>query len=179
MFRTYAVLVVLMQTCIGLAFANEPVSKAKAVFVRDYTHPQLGEAWKDPSGTIWGDVVKTRDGSPESMNHESASRYCESIDADLPSRQDFRRLREYMRTNLGSSKSEIPPVLPNLTFTEKGQSWSHCFWSSTLPSDDGSRYAFSFRPRNGDIELVADRGADDIEATTRCVITPLYLGPQD
>ena len=68
----------------------------KFVFTRDRSIPALGKAWKDPSGMIWGDIVRTALGTVNEMDYSSAVEYCKRINAKLPSKEDFVRLREYM-----------------------------------------------------------------------------------
>src|SRR5688572_17681015 len=62
------------------------------VFVRDTSNEKLGEAWRDESGMIWGDLVRQKNGSIY-INHYEATQYCKSIGATLPEVEDFVRLR--------------------------------------------------------------------------------------
>jgi len=117
-------------------------------WTRDTSNAKLGEAWRDASGMIWGDIVKKDDGSPRFMNHKDATDYCKSIGAELPSREDFIRLREYMGAKSGSDEGYTAQVLPNLTYTEKGQVNSRYFWSSSVHPDH-SYYAYDFGGRFG------------------------------
>ncbi len=41
---------------------GQRTSNIGAVFVRDASIPALGEAYKDPSGLIWGSIVSTKMG---------------------------------------------------------------------------------------------------------------------
>jgi len=139
MFRTYAILVVLTQICVGFAFAKETVvSTTGAVFVRDYTHPQLGEAWKDPSGMIWGDTV--RDGSEgKEMLHDEATKYCKTIGAQLPSREDFVRLRKYMGAKYPNvvryeRRDYVGDTFPKV-FLFYGADYGDPHFSSSIPKD--------------------------------------------
>lgn len=100
-----------------------------AVYTRDESMPALGEAWRDESGMIWGDIVKDRDGNVLPMNQYEAEEYCEKIGAELPTRDDFVRLRKSMGATSNDSAMESdgysPQVLPHL-----GLDW--WYWSSSI-----------------------------------------------
>jgi hypothetical protein len=85
---------------------------------------ELGEAWADPSGLIWGDVVVQDNGSFFRMSASVASRYCASIDARLPTKEEFIRLRNWMGAQPGTFLGYSPQILPHLSGT-----W---FWSSSV-----------------------------------------------
>lgn len=75
------------------------VTTTGAIFIRDYSYPALGEAYRDPKGLVWGDIAKKTEGIVSFMNlmnHTDATNYCASIGARLPSKAEFTRLREYM-----------------------------------------------------------------------------------
>ena len=121
----------------------------KFVFTRDRSIPALGKAWKDPSGMIWGDIVRTALGTVNEMDYSSAVEYCKRINAKLPSKEDFVRLREYMGAIPGGYFPEVPPgykpqVLRHLS--------RHFFWSSSIPERDISD-AYIFDGRSGSIGL--------------------------
>jgi len=141
--------------------AETKTTKTGHVFTRDTSNPKLGEAWRDPSGMIWGDIVKKADGTPHFMNHKDATAYCKSIGAELPSgwqssqnksnggqNSDFVRLREYMGATSGSYDGYTPRVVPNLTHVQGGETGSRYFWSSSVLPDD-SNYAYVFDGRYG------------------------------
>lgn len=96
-------------------------------FSRVDDEPQLGLAWRDPSGTIWGDAVKDGSGRFARMTLKEASAYCASINARLPSAGDFERLRKYlggngpwpypMKNNYQSFRYGYQPqILPHLAY---------------------------------------------------------------
>ena len=62
-------------------------------FVRDRSQPRLGEAWRDPRGVIWGDIVadSRKDGVVDDhyTSFESAADYCRFNGFDLPTASDF------------------------------------------------------------------------------------------
>jgi len=117
---------------------SEKADGTEVIWTRDTTtNPRLGEAWRDPSGMIWGDIVMDQAGDDISMNHKNATEYCKSIGAKLPSKEDFIRLREYFGALPGSDKGYFPQVLPHLTYLEQGKTVrGYALWSSSfLPYD--------------------------------------------
>ena len=99
------------------------------------------------------------------MNHIVATDYCKSIGAELPSLEDFIRLREYMGAKSGSPEGYTSQVLPNLPYTERGETGSRYFWSSSVHRVD-SDVAYVFVGRNGYIVYV-NRGFD-VVFSVRC-----------
>lgn len=158
-------------------------------FTRDTSNPALGDAWRDPSGTVWGDIVANTDanhsikymvqssaymtqiGRPLPVAQLGALEYCASIGAELPTREDFGRLRGYMGATTAATAYQgtgyTPQVLPNLTRVENGQTHSNNFWSSSVRPDD-SDDAYYFDGRYG---LIDDgyRGVSSGVAV-RCVV---------
>ncbi len=128
-----------------------------AVFTRDTSNASLGEAWRDPDGLIWGDIVK-EDESVRYMVHSSqhmkefgrplpegtlgAKEYCKSIGARLPSKEEFIRLREYMGAQSGTHEGYSAQVLPNLS--------GYWFWSSSVDQFTLGE-AYRFEGRSGEI----------------------------
>ncbi len=110
---------------------NQRVSVTGAIFTRDTSNPKLGEAYRDPSGLIWGSVVKTSQGATKHMNEYDAKRYCESIGARLPTKVEFEQLARYLGQGtaegydpyLADGKTEILPGLADR--------W---FWSASVVS---------------------------------------------
>jgi hypothetical protein len=144
----------LMMVFGALAHAADTIrtTTTGAVFTRDESVPALGEAWRDERGVIWGDAAKNADGSiNKGMNQYDAEKYCESIGARLPTRDDFVSLRKAMgSTNPDSIWDEAgytAQVLPNLNVDFL------YFWSSWVDADYayvfiGSNSLFGFVPRN-------------------------------
>ena len=135
-------------------------------FVRDTSIAALNEAWRDPSGMIWGDIVRNEDRSIHFMDQYQASTYCESIGATLPSREDFVRLREYMGARSGTYEGYTPQVLPNFTRNDGGETYGNSFWSSSVHPDD-SNGAYAFGGRYGAIGLYYRYY--DYDGAVRCV----------
>lgn len=154
-------------------------TKTGHIFVRDTNFPKLGEAWRDPSGTVWGNMVTKDDGSPRFMTHGDAADYCKSIGAQLPSRADYTRLGQYMGFRwvpvqgvLGGPAQLYtgfePQVLPNLNYMENGRVRTRYYWSSTLlPQDESNVYYFS--GNDGGTESYSSRGSA-YYSTVRCVV---------
>jgi len=126
------------------------------------------EAWEDPSGMIWGNIAENEDGSARFMNHKDATDYCNSIGAELPSREDFIRFREYMGAKPGSHEGYKPEILPNLTYIDdKGDTHTRQFWSSIRA--DHPNFAFYFIGQNG--VIINDfRGHVANIFSVRCVV---------
>jgi hypothetical protein len=114
-------------------------SSTGTVFVLDSTFPTLGEAYRDPSGLVWGDLAVTDHGALHTTQF-NAETYCSTRGARLPTRAEFQRLAQYLGE--GSAKGFSP-------FTTDGETdmflgfhylW---YWSSTGTwiSDD-FRYVF-------------------------------------
>jgi hypothetical protein len=84
--------------------------------------PEFENAWRDPSGMIWGDVVKNEDGAARRFILRDAKRYCRRIGAQLPTYEDFVRLGEYLGARGADAAGYTPQILPNLTYDS--------FWTS-------------------------------------------------
>mgnify|MGYP001579336401 CR=1 FL=1 len=142
----------------------------ETTFTRDSSIAALNEAWRDPSGMIWGDIVTNDDHSIRYMDQYQATTYCESIGATLPSREDFARLRGYMGATTAASEYSgsgyTPQVLPNLYRTVDGRSVSNYFWSSSV-HPGGSDFGYVFFGRTGYVDDY-DRDYADSSAV-RCV----------
>jgi len=163
-----------------LSQSTEPETRTThtgAVFTRDRSHVALNEAWRDPKGLIWGDIVKNEDGSIRYMVQSSeymkkigrplpdgqlgAEEYCKSIGARLPTQEEFTRLREYMGARSGTHEGyshHDDKILPNLN--------GHWFWSSSVdPYVTGFAYDF-----NGTVGYVGFDYRDNYDDAVRCVV---------
>ena len=158
-----------------VAFAKQPAKQQKltgvnesqrfsvtgAVFTRDTSNPALGEAYRDPSGLIWGSVVTTPQGKIESMSQYGAEKYCKSIGAWLPTREEFEQLAKYLGQGtangydpyLTDGKTEILPGLVN-----------HIFWSASVFSSSLS-LSWLFCGDYGDVV----NGGRSVTLDVRCV----------
>ncbi len=145
------------------------------VFTRDTSNPALGDAWRDESGMVWGDIIRNTDHyrSVLELNQSDAATHCENIGAQLPSREDFARLRGYMGTTTFSSNhlgsGYTPQVLPN---HYRSANYSYFFWTKAQhPYYTRNNYAFDGLTGNLPIFSRTFRRA------VRCVISPNALPP--
>lgn len=165
------------KTDAGAIFTRVSPDDLKTLGIKDLS--KFGEAWKDPSGLVWGDVAKDEKGNIRRMNHKDAESYCKSLGAELPTGyleekngkngfpnhdSDFVRLRKYMGAEslagYGAPKGYGPQILPNLK--EGGWEWS----SSVHPANSDN--AYDFDGRSGDIYY----GHRDysLNVSVRCVV---------
>ncbi len=141
------------------------------IFTRDTSVPALGEAWRDESGVIWGDLVVHRtsvvpERSIRVTLHSVAAAYCDRIGAQLPSRTDFERLSEYLGATAASDREGYTPqILPNL---------DRYYWASWVHPDGYSDSPFYFDGRTG---IIYNDPKEYVEYfSTRCVARrPLIL----
>jgi hypothetical protein len=111
------------------------VPETGALFVRDTRYPKLGEAYRDPSGIIWGNIaIAETQPSTFRVTFSFAERFCESIGARLPTQTEALKLLAYLgtpskefkdtylvRNTLADGRTEIIPAL--------GEGY---FWTSTM-----------------------------------------------
>lgn len=128
-----------------------------AIFTRDNSNPKLGEAYRDPSGLIWGATVTVR-GAPNYINPidpkykrqydaMAVAEDCKNIGARLPTMEEFEQLAKYL--GLGSPKGYSPYQLDAKTEVLTGL-YRQWFWSSTgYPGYED--YAFGFISETGRI----------------------------
>lgn len=173
------------KTVSGAEFKRVSKKVLKAAGVKD--PKKFGEAWEDPSGMIWSDIIKDDDGSPLFMNQRSAEPYCKSLGAELPSGwqedqngkhgfpnwdSDFVRLRKYMgaeyAAGYNSPKGYTAQILPNLTITnERGEISSRWYWSSSVHPYYFS-YAYVFYGYYGGV--VFNSRSYGLNGSVRCVV---------
>ena len=173
--RVHARITALEEALISPTRTAYDANGQETIFIHDTTNAALGEAWRDPSGMIWGNVVKTGDDWVIYMDQQHASSHCESIGAQLPSREDFARLRGYMGATTEASEyfggtGYKPQVLPNLYRIHRGRPVSINFWSALAQSD--SALADVFYGRRGDI---GPGTLDSAEYALRCVVPPYIV----
>lgn len=164
---------------VGNTGSEQLISHTGSVFVRDRTKKELGDAWRDESGLIWGDVVPAEDlpDRPGMTHHSTAYRYCRSIGARLPTVADFIRLREYFGAKETADPSQKPEgyqsqLFPNFQTTKD---WTgklevpYEFWTDKALDIDGKilveekdlgtenlagKQAFVFNVVTGEIRIV-------------------------
>lgn len=137
-------------------------------FIREYSNEDLGEAWRDPSGMIWGDIVRYRDGKIAEPDKPEAVRLCKEAGGELPTAEDFERLRSYFGATVESEKGFAPQVLPNFGTAKDAKSAPRHFWTRTPPHDQS--YAFVFDDRMG--KLFTRHRLDWRGLFVRCVVPP-------
>jgi hypothetical protein len=125
------------------ASAQVHTSNTGAVFARDISNPALGEAYRDPSGLVWGSIVMDQ-GKPRIMTKYDADKYCRSVGGRLPTEGEADQLARYLGkgTNSGGSivKGYTPYSVENFNVEVLPELSSYWFWSSSIhPSipDDG------------------------------------------
>jgi hypothetical protein len=132
-------------SCPAPGTEEQRISTGGAVFSRDTSNSALGEAYRDPSGLIWGDVVRTN-GKITYMSQYDAEDYCKASGARLPTNKEFRQLRIYLSRGIAQGYRPYLPedkanVLPGLS--------SDQFWAWTEPT--ASILGYGFDGVNGNI----------------------------
>lgn len=141
---------------------SQRTSNTGAIFTRDASNPALGEAYKDPSGLIWGSIV-TAQGKINTMNQYDADKYCKDGGARLPTREEFEQLAKYL--GKGTARGYSPYLADGKTDLLPGLS-NHWFWSSSV-YPNLSDYAFYFYGYSGGV-YYANRSYYPYDAV-RCV----------
>jgi len=131
------------------------VSSTGAVFTRITGNAVLGEAWQDPSGVIWGDVVTDLEGNTKYLTVGPAADFCASNGARLATYQDLKNLKAYL--GYGTRAGYKPQILPNLV-----NSWF--LGERVRPGADS---AFTFYGGGGGINSVYG----STPAAFRCVVS--------
>ena len=115
----------------------------------------LGNAWKDESGLIWGDLITkdkmskedimnycsgVSDTGPCYMTQQRAGAYCNSLSDNqhqylLPTKAQFEQLAKYLGDGSDTGYNPEPKIIPNLI--------ENYFWSgSVFPAVSDSGYGF-------------------------------------
>ncbi len=142
---------------------DQRVSNTGAVFTRDTSNPDLGEAYSDPSGIIWGSIVTV---SPNNtLNHYDALKYCRARRARLPTKEEFEQLAKYLGE--GTAQRYSPFLADGKTDLLPGLS-NHSFWSSSI-DPKGSKYAYYFSNLGYVAPYPYDRGSK-WNFAVRCVV---------
>lgn len=105
------------QTSAGQCKDDRVVPRSGTIFLCDASMPVLGEAYKDPSGLIWGSPFMS-DGKVKEMDQKNADKYCKSIGARLPTRNDAENFASFVYDKtygyfpfLGDGKTYVLPDL--------------------------------------------------------------------
>ncbi|HLE09673.1 MAG: hypothetical protein A2504_02305 [Bdellovibrionales bacterium RIFOXYD12_FULL_39_22] len=112
------------------------------VFTQVLDYPEMGNAWRDESGLIWGDIAMDDTGQEKSVIQGHAWVYCNEIGAKVPSKEQFAQLVEYLG---GKTKNGYrPEIIPNLA--------DHMYWTSSVSNTDDEHYGIRFDANHGILE---------------------------
>ncbi len=148
---------------------DQRMSNIGAIFTRDTSNPALGEAYKDPSGLIWGSIVKSEDWNAikgrSAINQYDVDTYCKANGARLPTEKEFELLAAYLGKY--SEQGYSPFLADGKTDLLPGLS-SYWFWSSSL-NQNGPDIALLFNGSDGYMVNGVDRSITFIYGAGRCV----------
>ncbi len=131
------------------------------VFRRSLEFANMGQAWQDPSGTIWSDLLRTNDGIPEWMTYWEAKKFCQDLGGTLPTKADYIRLIGFMGAIGENLQRFTPQILPHL---------QEDTWLGDLDSNDYSAtYKIYYFKRSGSIDLGAKWDGGSNWYTVRCI----------
>jgi hypothetical protein len=167
--KIYLFLLLSLITSLNL-FANDiapaqKISSTGAVFTLNLTHPELGDAYQDPSGLIWGDLVIVNKHVVQA-NYSQASAYCKDIGARLPTLQEFLNLAKYL--GAGTKKGYNPSTSDGQDTMLLGLPY-YWYWTSTPYWFRPKDYQYAFWGDSGgtqDGNIVSKGGA------IHCVVQP-------
>ncbi|MEK6628388.1 MAG: hypothetical protein AABY53_07160 [Bdellovibrionota bacterium] len=142
---------------------DDRISISGAIFKRDHTIREMGEAYRDPSGLIWGSPAldkPERSGYRAAINlrQYKAKAYCKSIGARLPTRAEVNRLAIYLGRNtqygfspyIVNTKEGLLPGFPYSTFWTSDE-----YKGKNVGLFDTAHYAFDAIEFNeGNVDLV-------------------------
>jgi hypothetical protein len=139
---------------------DQHISVTGAIFTRDTSNPALGEAYRDPSGLIWGNPFK--DGDRTTLSYAAAEEYCKNAGGRLPTAVEFQRLRsEYLGYDAYATETHYNPFLADgKTDVLPGLSRSF-FWGKAGVFFDGT---------NGEEAFISLGHGDEFHV--RCVSGP-------
>lgn len=109
--------------------------KTGEIFTQNSHNPLMGEAYRDPSGTVWGGPYLESNATTAS----SASLICESMNARLPTTKEVIQLAKYL--GFGFNALENGRSLVDITTTDDKEvlpklSEAH-FWTTPTMSPSG------------------------------------------
>ncbi|MEK6773826.1 MAG: hypothetical protein AABY64_07790 [Bdellovibrionota bacterium] len=120
--------------------SNHRTTRDGVIFTLDTSNIALGEAYRDPSGLIWGSIV-TANGKINHMSQRDANKYCNAGNARLPTYEEFVQLAKYL--GYGTAQGYSPYQADGKTDLLPGLS-GYWFWSiSFIPNADSSGYVFN------------------------------------
>jgi len=71
---------------------GEVTTTKGCTFKRDNFNPAIGEAWKSPKGTVWGELELNADGSPLLIEFEKAQNVCSKKGGRMPTKEEWKEL---------------------------------------------------------------------------------------
>ena len=103
------------------------ISKTGVIFQKTDAYPELGEAYSDPTGLIWGSLIPASS-APQGLTPQAAAEACKRIGARLPTIEEFDQFARYLGADspMGydpHSVTDKKDLLPELS--------GNSFWSSS------------------------------------------------
>jgi len=151
---------------------GQRISRSGSIFTRDFTNPKLGEAYRDPSGLVWGEPLKHN--GRIFFNHYAAGFYCDSVQARLPTLTELEQLSIYF--GMGTSEG-YSPFMPNTRisilpgyYNNDGKPRESLYWGPIHPQRP--KLAYTIRASDGYITSLNSRdwsGDQEIGIQVRCV----------
>jgi hypothetical protein len=156
-----------------LAIKRSPVVRTSVSghkFIQVTDHPELGEAWRDESGLIWGDpvvdksLIRFRATDVTSyfakVSQQKAAAYCNAIGAHLPTKAEFHRLATYLgRDSETGFTPEIIPYIGDVAYWWTG--------STAENANYEERKGYMFRSYYGNFEADPVRLEEHFRCVTR------------
>jgi len=156
--------------------AQQRISSSGVLYIRDQSNPSLGEAFRDPKGLIWGEVLRDSNGDFLKMKILEARAECNRRKARLPWAKEVNLLFNDMASS--TSKQTNPFIGDGVTFLVPDL-LQRDFWTTTaLISEPGDRpyswwvyYSlYSFLPNRRDPYFY--QMDNKAETLVRCVSGP-------
>lgn len=119
------------------------MTNSGAVFTHDLSTAELGDAYKDPSGVIWGQALR-QNGQLIYASQSEASELCKRVGLRLPTKKEIEKLATYLGEGAQQGYSvftadKTSEVLPGFK--------DHPIWSSAKESADSPfAYGIGHRP---------------------------------
>jgi hypothetical protein len=125
-----------------------------AVFIRDTSLPELNEAYRDPSGLIWGSIVMDQ-GRVITTTPNNARDICSRAGARLPTKEEFEQLAKFLGQVTAQGYS--PYLADGITDFLPGLS-KNFFWAEPGPPVIWYRYGIFPEARSYDFFFAGGYG---------------------
>ena len=142
------------------------ISNTGAVFNLDTSIPALGEAYRDPSGVIWGSAA-IREGQIQTMNFWDADKFCKESGTRLPTIWEYDQLARYL--GYETSQGYSPYLADGQTDFLSALS-HYWFWSSSTNGDETRAYLLTGSSGRTNSEM--NLNWNDGSVAVRCVASP-------